>query len=246
MGYEIIYDRRFIKLDDKRIIPLVLIGSNNCSMFCGGREIAERSWDAFCTKTSPAVNAEEYLNTIVSRASEHPDSEWAKYRSEWLCGKDMEKFISNGIKNAITVEDIKNSGYTLSCSVWFYNYNAENRNDRYKSTKTEYIHTTEELNKWIADAEQMHEDNFPTKYYNITINSIKPLSIKTVKDKSIPVVCVKKTHGTKMYLETLTDSSMRFTADRQNAIVFDNEIDFYNKTAGHFIRGYAFRLVKAD
>lgn len=39
MSYEIVYNRQFLKIDDK-IIPLVLYGSNNCyEVMWNGKEI---------------------------------------------------------------------------------------------------------------------------------------------------------------------------------------------------------------
>ena len=43
MSYEIVYSKQFIKTN-KYIIPTVLMGSNNCTMYYGGREIKERDW----------------------------------------------------------------------------------------------------------------------------------------------------------------------------------------------------------
>lgn len=67
MSYEIVYAREFLKTKDGRIIPLVLMGSNNCwTRTYTGRDRRERHWLALLSRSgeSPAMTVEELLKRV--------------------------------------------------------------------------------------------------------------------------------------------------------------------------------------
>jgi len=64
MSREKLYAKRPLRIGDK-IIPLVLCGASNCTMFVRGREVLEKDWWVTCpTKRVPLYDIDEYLQGI--------------------------------------------------------------------------------------------------------------------------------------------------------------------------------------
>ena len=112
MSYDIIYQKRFVKIGDK-IAPLVLMGCNNVTEFRNGREVLERDWWPLLYR----VNTTSYFccseDELIGKARDMakndgtPSYELFKYGSKWYFSKDLEKFYSCGIKTAKTLEEYK-------------------------------------------------------------------------------------------------------------------------------------------
>ena len=151
MSYEIVYARNFIRTT-KGIIPVVLMGSNNCSDVIYDtagrrREVAERLWAPI--RTDRTVYSEEQLMTTMQGIPE--DTELFMFRGNWVTGKDIGRWLKNGIKAAYTVEEYLtvNPGVHIHCcldvckkgEIWS------------KAEMEEFFNSTADMEAWIDKAE---------------------------------------------------------------------------------------------
>lgn len=127
MGYEIIYGKQFIKLDEQNVIPFVKIGSNNCyEPTSNGKMRMERSWNGL-----KVVNGQHYatLSEMIEAANESLKKHEERNPTEvdeiknnfgWYaclsldgtrgCKGSFKKYLSlftDGFKKALTVEELK-------------------------------------------------------------------------------------------------------------------------------------------
>lgn len=132
MSYEIVYERVFVKVPigvETCVLPLVLTGSNNCYEAGGrGRDRRERDWGLLAVKKSefqerygiPVVildDADEYVEQFIN---DEDDSEFFKYNGKWVDGASFRRFWNNGLKNAMTIEEINEKRrYNTAISVFF-------------------------------------------------------------------------------------------------------------------------------
>lgn len=221
MSHEIIYDRRFIRLPNNKIIPMTLCGSSNCTMFVNGREILERRWSPYMYQFDQEiiVDANEYtekVNNIFN--NDNPNIEEFVYRSKWICSNDVLTFIKNGIKNAFTIEEYVLNGYPLYCSLSFYN--PENG---WEKSNSETIRTTDEFMNWYETAKNTEKNGF-SKFYNIDFLTIKPLSVHINKSTNSSVI-VKMGRS---YISKITKYSVSCSVRPEDAMVFSSEDDFMN------------------
>ncbi|SNX54179.1 hypothetical protein [Thermoanaerobacterium sp. RBIITD] len=102
MSYDIIYDRRFIKVDDL-YVPMIEIGSNNTfEISASGREIPEKYWmELVCDKNKYLYSKEEILQT-AKELDECGGIYKSRYRS--FEKDEFVKYIMSGIKNAKSLE----------------------------------------------------------------------------------------------------------------------------------------------
>lgn len=104
MSYDIVYDRRFIKVDNL-YIPMIQIGSNNTfEISASGRKIPEKYWmklvyDIY-TKNKCLLTAEE----ILKIAKDLDDGELYKSRYRSFQKGEFVKYIMAGVKNAKPLE----------------------------------------------------------------------------------------------------------------------------------------------
>lgn len=118
MSYEIVYERRFVKVKigaEDCIIPLVLSGSNNCyEPGVGKRDRRERSWCNLQTKNAefdkrygiPVIIEEDSDEHVEAMVGGDEDTQFFKNGSNWVDGKGFRRYWNNGVKDALTIEEI--------------------------------------------------------------------------------------------------------------------------------------------
>ena len=99
MSYEIVYNRQFLKIDDK-IIPLVLYGSSR------GRERRERSWHPiYCGRNETIAFSG---NKIQERTKSHFNGcEHFMRNGKWVDDAGLLRFFQSGIKEEKTIEELQ-------------------------------------------------------------------------------------------------------------------------------------------
>ena len=157
MSYDIIYGRQFIRTT-RGIIPLVLGGSNNCTMFYGGKEIRERHW--FVPYGDDWIDCPEAV--LLEKAEKRlggpgrSEEECLVIGSKWAnCGEFL-RYLRNGVKNARPIEEIceLRPGQYLSCLLSHYNAIS----DPWQHDLQQEIRTTPELELWIDQARKRKQD----------------------------------------------------------------------------------------
>lgn len=109
MSYEIVYNKQFLKIDGK-IIPLVLHGSNNCyEPLTNGRQRRERNWNPIYISSNAqiAVTESDLMKRIKSLCDGGEYQEHFMQNGKWVDDKGLIRFFQNGIKNAKTIEELK-------------------------------------------------------------------------------------------------------------------------------------------
>lgn len=249
MSYEILYGRQFIDLGNGKYIPMILSGSNNCTMYVGGREVLERHWWPLFSERLVAASEAELVRFFEERTAENPDSEWFKNGSRWLCGKDMVRWCKSGVKSARTIEEIQSVKpyQSLYCHIDVYDANKEYGESGYHTQEhREIIKTTEDLLKWIGVFSERKENKLENEsvYMSIAFSGLEPLKLGLKVKKDEPVLCKIGSRYLADFRVTERGSEYTYSADVSQAIVFENEDDFREKTKGLCLNGY--RLVKAS
>lgn len=180
MSHEIVYNKQFLKIDGK-IIPLVLHGSNNCyEPLSNGRQRRERNWNPIYigSNTPIAVTESDLMNKIESCCDGGEYQEYFMQNGKWVDDKGLIRFYQNGIKNAKTIEKLKEDYFFYGMhglfSVWKgYDNTIENRME---------INSSDDLREFL-EAAQNRLDNRTEKesiyiclnYYNEKFESrVKP------------------------------------------------------------------------
>lgn len=215
MSYEIIYDRRFIKVAENEYLPMVLQGSSNCTMLVGRREILERSWWAFFGNA--IMSEQEMLDKVIGKTGE-----WFKYHSKWVADDEIVSWIKNGCKNAMTVEEYAESYYPLRVSV-VYTRETEKGWER-KEKYSQCCRTTEELLNWIKEYADKKDDNYTSIYTNYSFGTIKALEIRKPKVMKPGEQYVCKLG--KQYLTQYTDTSISTSGNLDEALIFTSADEF--------------------
>lgn len=231
MSYTIMYGRTFIKTT-RGIIPMVLTGSNNCTMFYGGKEILERDWSAFrCEmRRDPWVElpAEVLMEKVRAAFKEdYPDC-W-KRGSEWINNRQAVKFFERAIKEAQSIEEIfaNNLGQSLRCSISYW---GKESNSTYLE---KYCHTTTELEAWIDEAKAFEKTlGKGDCYYDIRFSGIKPLK-SPQREYNEPVVL--KYHNN--YVTKISDRSIGTNKDVQEALVYNSSKEAQAAMQSCYFRG---------
>ena len=248
MSYEILYGRQFVSLGDGTYMPLILSGSNNCTMFRHGREVLERHWWVLGQGDTLAKSREHLIGWISTCTEYSPDSEWFMRSGKWLLAKDMVHWMESGIKSARTIEEIKEllPMQSLHCSVVVYDESKSYSEKGYQVNENDmYISTTEELIKWIYDYNERRNNKGKHErvYPNIEFYGCEPLKLGTKSaDSNHPVVC--KIGSGYLYQFDVARRSYSYSPDISKAIIFENAEDFHEKTKEMYFAKY--KLVKPD
>ena len=146
MSYSILYGKQFIKVDNERVIPFIEVGDNNVYEAYGRGTKRSRDWGnstSFITENSMIVNANELLSNIdkdreqlIIRGKENAekyDETWVydDKRYGWHVGVAIygygttkttfgmfRSFYKTGIKQALTIEELKERGVTFNLIVY--------------------------------------------------------------------------------------------------------------------------------
>jgi hypothetical protein len=172
MSYDIIYKRQFIKVDDKRVIPMIQYGSNNT--YEGrwgnkGRAKRARDWERYEYKLpNPMVTLEEMLTaqqtsrlTMMEQYINYTDERWSRFSSIQMYGKgyitfqQWANFFKNGFKDALTVEEL--AEYRIYLKMYLSTYSLEDTVKRGYDAKAPVIFgTTEELIEKVTEWEDYY------------------------------------------------------------------------------------------
>lgn len=244
MGYTIVYDRMFLKTT-RGIIPMLLAGSSNCTMFSGGKEILERSWFVprreFIEQSGEAIMAR--VNDLIP--DDETDQVW-KANGKWQSSHQVRQWYANGIKHAATLEELRSVNPTASVRCFLYRYDAES------SCTNECLHSfcsnTAQLEKWIDDATEEINTKGAKWEIHMGFSTIKPLrKPQSAKGNDGPVVLRK--NGTRGHYATDVKivpgswKSVTWTTDIDAATQFAN-VDEAMSKAGGIIREFGLRIVK--
>ena len=172
MSYEIVYNKQFLKIDEK-IIPLVLHGSSNCyEPLPNGRQRRERNWSPLYIGGSNkqiAATEADIMKEIESGCDGGEYQEHFMKNGKWVNDKGLIRFFQNGIKNAKTIEELKEDYFFMGMhgylDIW-------NKWDNTIENRVE-INSSDDLRKFL-DAVQERIDNRAEKeeiyiclqYYN--------------------------------------------------------------------------------
>lgn len=229
MSYEIVYAKQFIKTKNY-IIPVVLMGSNNCTMYYGGREIRDRNWTPL-SNNLVGLTAEELKRTIFEKWTNNGTStaEFFKQNGKWAYAKELLNFINTGIKKALTIDAIKEStGYSTDCylSIW--------DNHEHHTELNEYISNNEDFEQWLTKAQERIKNKKESEciYYYIGWSTIKPLKAYNTQIEGKVLVKYKNNY-------LISKDSFTFSKDKSQAIIFDNI-----EQAKEHCKGWDFKFVK--
>lgn len=137
MSYDILYRKQFVKVDDKHVIPMVEIGSNNVWEMDNKRRA--RSWNNIelgRTFNSIIVSNEQLLANIdrireseidktkdrTEEDDKYTDNRFGYFTAMALYGRStrgttfgqFKGFYKSGIEGAMTVEELKENGISVS------------------------------------------------------------------------------------------------------------------------------------
>lgn len=120
MSYTIIYERLFVKVqigEGLGILPLILAGSNNVTEISpySNSERRARDWSLLSSRGAefnenyglPVVldyETDEHFDRYV--APDADDTHHFKYNSKWINTASFKRFWKNGVKMALTIEEI--------------------------------------------------------------------------------------------------------------------------------------------
>ena len=236
MSYTLVYDRRFLKCGD-RYIPMALYGDNNVTQinWQTGREVRVRSWGLFAYSDQMLLATEEEILSIVNQY--HPKDSRAgesfTFHGKWLNDAETYRFYQNGIREAVTLEDIVFQ--TRESAIGELKVYQEDFDlDKSLSLDMCYLHTTEELTDWLEKAKRtkeqiLHEGKAKYAYICLGYSTQTPLKVSCVKNRNVPVMAYdrKSRRGNRSYLKSVSDTSCTYTANISEARVFSNIEDAY-------------------
>lgn len=144
MSYEIVYDKQFVKVNNKgteMVIPMILAGSSNCYEHSGRRE---RSWFPFTVNVGLLGKVEDYVAYWENVRKETKERIDAEKRDQWhtqysdnsfgyfisiaLGGKYCSKttfgnitgIFTTGAKKALTIEQLASEGVSIEVKSGYY------------------------------------------------------------------------------------------------------------------------------
>lgn len=161
MSYDIVFQRAFVRVNEKECIPMVLMGCNNLTELCYDRngrpyERRVRNWGTLHyvkstdNKYDACVTEEAFCNAIPD--VEH---EFFLFNSRFLFKKNMRAFIRNGFKQAYTAEDFSISGNNLRLEVIEYR---KDKNHTQNLIYGKVVETTADLQKAVEEARDVMKE----------------------------------------------------------------------------------------
>lgn len=158
MSYHIVYKRQFVDVGDGRYLAMILSGDNNVYEPVSNRRC--RNWDAYHSTsfTLPALTEDEIMKGCDKLIKESVYHEFFKWNGKFV-GKNIKGFFKNGIKEAVTIEDLISNNIVLSARISQWE-KVEGRAYGKQSQvgKTVYFHTTDELFEFLDYANSLLEE----------------------------------------------------------------------------------------
>lgn len=215
MSYDIIYGKQFVKLRKTgEVIPMLLAGSNNCfEIGRGGRNGRRvRSWDSLRyynrkgkISEKPEVilkNLDAELNRTLRRHRGSKEDKPADIRNHFgyyasivvgsgHCGGTSwplyRSQFANGIRNAMTIEELDKLGVNLN--IHHYSYKEESPNGKPKSvdikTEQEYFAEMKKWREWQAAAGKMFYLTFHPSNTDAVLRRLRTSKQKPPKEKTV-------------------------------------------------------------
>lgn len=172
MSHQIYYGKQFVKLNNNKLLPFMWEGSNNCTEFSwNGRERRERNWSrqGYFSNGKMFPTAEDILKSIddfrqgyIERYKDDVEDKYDDKRFGWFAGcrltgkhgmtfGEFKGMFTTGIKQAMTVEELKTFGIDLV--MWVYHYKPEDITDKgFEIKERLHFNTTDEVeqkyNEW--------------------------------------------------------------------------------------------------
>lgn len=242
MSYEIVYNRNFLKVDGK-IIPLVLYGSNNCYQYDSitGKERREREWHPMYLgrNTNIALTPDKLLEHIRTCFNGY---EHFVRNGKWVDDAGLMRFFEKGIKEAKTIEEMKEEyffgGLHGYFSIWSgMNNTIENRMEISSTEKLrEYLELAQKRLDNRAEKEEIYiclkyyEESFRAK--NPTVRNRKP------KERLTDFFAIKVGSG---YLTQVTSRRIRYNVLCERTKQFKTE-----KEANKYIQKLQVKFTTVD
>lgn len=216
MSYSIVYNKQFLKIDGK-IIPLVLYGSNNCyEPLPNGRQRRERQWYSLYfngANEQVAATEAEIMKRVKSYCDGGEYQEHFIQNGKWVDDKGLICFMQNGIKNAKTIEELKEDYFFRGMQGYFSVWKGM------KNTIESVIniYSSDELRNFLEAAkdrldnrEEKEEIYICLKYYNEKFESkVKPG--RKVKERLTNYFAIK-VGNRDSYLVKLTSRRIKHTS----------------------------------
>ena len=246
MSYEILYARKFIRLSDDTIIPLILSGSSNCTMFENGREIGERHW--WILGGLLGKKEEDLFEWAQRYISKERETEWFKEGSQWITGTDIFRVLKNSVKRASTIEEIleANPLIHLSASISICDSSKNWGEKGYERREAEYssLRTTKEIEKWVREVRKIEVEKKEEErvYFNMSFSTIKQLKPNVIsKSLTGPVICCVRRGS---YITEYNERSYTYNSRIEDALIFESVEAFRKSGLSERIHGY--RLISGN
>jgi len=202
MSYEILYDKCFIKANDK-YIPMILTGSNNCYQYDrSSRGRRERSWlnftyacggKQYATEAELLAHIEAEKQKYLENYGEESLSNFGYYSSFKISGNTRTTFgqykgiFTTGMKKALTIEQLRE--FDVYLQIYTYDYGTKYQ-DKAKKEGFEWlgsvtIASTEHFFETLKKFEDHYKDSgYSWRIGFDTWNLEK--DIKTIRKKMFP------------------------------------------------------------
>ena len=225
MSYDICYDRKFLRCEN-RYIPLVLGGSNNVTEInpFNGRERRSRSWYLGIPQVDKIFIEEDYVNDLKALWQNDTRESGLVFHGKWLTYHDMIAFYENGIKNALSIEEMHDQDKSIvlvSCVIGYHK--GEIRTTR---ELDERLGSTEQVLDWVERAKEKYGEmvksgEYDAVFFSMQYNTNEPLRLVSPSIANGPVVAKEHRRGRSGgYIQSYTNSSVSFCKDIAQAMVF--------------------------
>lgn len=229
MSYTIIYKRQFIKAGDRYAI-LELTGDNN--VYTGKRRA--RDWYLYIPSTILMTKG-QLIGTFDTMAKNNPSGQFFKYQNKWVDGPGLSRYVRNGIRTAMTIEEICRLNH-ISYIRFRYGARNQEKTDAKVSNTSEFEALSLAISKWFADN--------PKTYISLEIYGLPEnlVSSNRAESNNVPVVV---TYGKSQYVTEVSGDSVRTSGSFRDAMIFENAEAAREKIQPFFFQNRSVRIVPA-
>ena len=201
MSYQILYDRAFIKVDEKRTIPFLLMGSNNCYDMYNKRA---RDWGNASFHSNGIIgdneailkSIDDYRASLIERdkedgfSSKYDDKHFGYFTGIAFYGRSTsattfsayKSYFANGIKTSRTIEEYKALGITFDIHVYCWDKVKDFDEKGIEYKERVYLKDTQHL----IDTVKEFEDYYKPLSYSVYLSShISEYTAKRLKAKKV-------------------------------------------------------------
>ena len=263
MGYEIIYKKAFIRIDDK-FIPIIQYGSNNCWETIwtskGYRDCPEKNWGVWFYTREGKYQSQLLFNTEqikeiasdISKPNSYGET-YHKTRYTYFTQQELYNWFVNGMRLAKTVEEYLNMGNSIIFSISDYRKdgNGDYLTGDDRIDITEYIKSESGLLEIIE--KYKHLVGIENIYFNVSFGSRelhKPKTRRLRKEKQevTEAYCIKidsrylvkkRRYGYSYTLNPTSQSVKLFKTEAQ-AQTYINKYPEFSKAQVRLLNGRTF------